>query len=55
MAEALAFETERVSRMTVFFYQSVFVRDEQRVNNRIEKDIVRNILDGEKFQPMLII
>ena len=43
-AEALAFETERLSRMITFFNQPVFVREEQTDNNIIEKDIIRNIL-----------
>ena len=47
--EALVFETERVSRMMTFFDQSVFVSEEQTDNNRIEKDIVINILNDEEL------
>ena len=47
--EALAFETERVSRLVTFFDQPVFVSEEQTYNNRIEEDIVRNILNDEKM------
>ena len=46
--ESLAFETERVSRMMTFFDQPVFVIEDQTDNNRIEKDIVRNILNDKK-------
>ena len=42
-AEALAFDTARVSRMTAFFDQPVFVSDEQSDNKRIENSIVKNI------------
>lgn len=34
--------------MTSFFDQPVFVGDEHGFNNRIEKDIVRNILNHEE-------
>ena len=47
--EALAFETKRVSRMMIFFDQPVFVSAEQTDNNRIEKDIVINILNDEEI------
>ena len=46
--EVLAFETERVSRMMTFFNLPVFVSEEQTDNDRIVKDIVTNISNGEK-------
>ena len=55
--QALAFETEKVSRMMTFFSQPVFVSEEQTDNNRIKIEIVRNILNDEKkiFRLILII
>ena len=47
--EALAFEIERVSRKMTFYNQPVFVSEEQTDNDKIEKDIVRNILNDEKI------
>ena len=47
-AVAVAFEIERASRMMTSFNQPVFVSEEQTDNNRIKKDIVRNILNVEK-------
>ena len=35
--------------MMTFFNQSVFVSEEQTDDNRIEKDIVINILNDEKI------
>ena len=35
--------------MMTFFSQPVFVSEEQTDNNRIEKNIVRNILNDEKI------
>lgn len=35
--------------MTSFFDQPVFVGDEHGFNNRIEKDIIRNILNHEEI------
>ena len=48
-AKAMVFHTERVSRVTACFDQPVSVSDEQIVNDRIEKDIVRNSLNDEKI------
>ena len=47
--DALTFDTARVSRMTAFFDQPIFVSDEQSDNKIIENSIVRNILNDEKI------
>lgn len=39
----------RVSRTRAFFDQLIFVSDEQGVNNRIEKDLVKNIFIDKKI------
>ena len=55
-AESLAFDTARISRMTTEFFDGpIFVTFEQTANKRIENSIVRNILNDEKWNFLLIL
>ena len=49
MADSLAFNSEKIFRMTTeFFDQPIFVTGEQTDNKRIEENIVRSILNNER-------
>ena len=51
MAESLAFNTEKISRITTeFFDRPIFVAGEQTDNKKIEQNIVRSILNDEKME-----
>ena len=51
MAESLAFNTKKISRMTTeFFDQPIFVAGEQTDNKKIEENIVKNILNDKKME-----
>ena len=51
IAESLAFDTVKMSRMTnEFFDRPIFVTGEQTDNKTIEENIVRSILNDEKME-----
>ena len=51
MAESLAFDTAKMSRVTTeFFDRPIFVTGEQTDNKTIEENIVRSILNDEKME-----
>ena len=51
MAESLALDTAKISRMTTeFFDRPIFVTGEQTDNQKIEQNIARSILNDEKME-----
>ena len=51
MAESLALNTEKISRMTTeLFDQPIFEAGEQTHNKKMEENIVRSILNDEQIE-----